>query len=670
MKEVHITMTENLQNSQNKISRINELVSLLNGASLAYYGGNDEIMSNFEWDSYFDELSKLEKETGYVPEDSPTHTTGIDSDESESGNREEHEFPALSLAKTKKVSDLIEWAGDRNIYLSYKLDGLTLVLTYDNGTLTKILTRGSGVAGNNITVLKDVISGFPQSISYKGHMVVRGEATISYSDFEEINTLMDDDEKYANPRNLASGTLALDDPNKVKERHVTFNAFTLVHIDDDIPNWGERMAFLKKEGFTTVEYTLCNAGNVSEIIDIYTKKVEDGIMDIPVDGLVICYEDDIFARTGSVTGHHATRAGLAFKWADVSAFSKLKYVEWSCAASTISPVAVFEPVLLEGTTVSRASLCNISEMERLNIGEGCTVEVIKANKIIPKVISVKDSAGKFIIPDKCPVCGENTSVMISEKSKTKTLHCNNPDCSAKMGKKFARFVSKPGMDIDGLSIQTMLKFINVGYLKDYADIYHLNAHAGEIMAEEGFGEKSVANMLDAIEKSRSVKAVNFIYALCIPMIGLDAAKKIVGNLGFDGFLSRLDGGLGFEDIDGIGPEKSQSVMEWYANPKNANELSLLLKELNLSETEAKNLSDGLMAGITFVITGDVHTFKNRDEFKAYVEANGGKVAGSVSSKTDFLVNNDKESSSSKNKKAKELNIPIISEDEFIEKYGR
>ena len=662
-------MTENLQNSQNKISRINELVSLLNGASLAYYGGNDEIMSNFEWDSYFDELSKLEKETGYVPEDSPTHTTGIDSDESESGNREEHEFPALSLAKTKKISDLIEWAGDRNIYLSYKLDGLTLVLTYDNGTLTKILTRGSGVAGNNITVLKDVISGFPQSISYKGHMVVRGEATISYSDFEEINTLMDDDEKYANPRNLASGTLALDDPNKVKERHVTFNAFTLVHIDDDIPNWGERMAFLKKEGFTTVEYTLCNAGNVSEIIDIYTKKVEDGIMDIPVDGLVICYEDDIFARTGSVTGHHATRAGLAFKWADVSAFSKLKYVEWSCAASTISPVAVFEPVLLEGTTVSRASLCNISEMERLNIGEGCTVEVIKANKIIPKVISVKDSTGKFIIPNKCPVCGENTSVMISEKSKTKTLHCNNPDCSAKMGKKFARFVSKPGMDIDGLSIQTMLKFINVGYLKDYADIYHLNAHAGEIMAEEGFGEKSVANMLDAIEKSRSVKAVNFIYALCIPMIGLDAAKKIVGNLGFDGFLSRLNGGLGFEDIDGIGPEKSQSVMEWYANPKNANELSLLLKELNLSETEAKNLSDGLMAGITFVITGDVHTFKNRDEFKAYVEANGGKVAGSVSSKTDFLVNNDKESSSSKNKKAKELNIPIISEDEFIEKYG-
>ncbi len=662
-------MTENLQNSQDKILRINELVSLLNEASLAYYGGNDEIMSNFEWDSYFDELSKLEKETGYVPEDSPTHTTGINSDESESGNREEHEFPALSLAKTKKISDLIEWAGDRNIYLSYKLDGLTLVLTYDNGALTKILTRGSGVAGNNITVLKDVISGFPQRISYKGHMVVRGEATISYSDFEEINTLMDDDEKYANPRNLASGTLALDDPNKVKERHVTFNAFTLVHIDDDIPNWGERMAFLKKEGFVTVEYTLCNAGNVSEIIDIYTKKVEDGIMDIPVDGLVICYEDDIFARTGSVTGHHATRAGLAFKWADVSAFSKLKYVEWSCAASTISPVAVFEPVLLEGTTVSRASLCNISEMERLNIGEGCTVEVIKANKIIPKVISVKDSTGKFIIPNKCPVCGENTSVMISEKSKTKTLHCNNPDCSAKMGKKFARFVSKPGMDIDGLSIQTMLKFINVGYLKDYADIYHLNVHAGEIMAEEGFGEKSVANMLDAIEKSRSVKAVNFIYALCIPMIGLDAAKKIVGNLGFDGFLSRLDGGLGFEDIDGIGPEKSQSVMEWYANPKNANELSLLLKELNLSETEAKNLSDGLMTGITFVITGDVHTFKNRDEFKAYVESNGGKVAGSVSSKTDFLVNNDKESSSSKNKKAKELNIPIISEDEFIEKYG-
>lgn len=669
MKEDCTIMTENLQNRQDKITRIEELVTLLNRASAAYYGGNDEIMSNFEWDSYFDELSKLENETGYVSEDSPTHSTGTDSDESESGNREEHEFPALSLAKTKKVSDLQEWAGDRNIYLSYKLDGLTLVITYDNGSLTKILTRGNGTTGNNITILKDVISGFPQTISYKGHMVVRGEATISYSDFEEINALMEDDEKYANPRNLASGTLALDDPNKVKERHVTFNAFTLVHIDDDIPNWGDRMAFLKKEGFITVEHTLCNAGNVSQIIDIYTKKVEDGSMDIPVDGLVICYEDDIYARTGSVTGHHATRAGLAFKWADVSAPSKLKYIEWSCAASTISPVAVFEPVSLEGTTVSRASLCNISEMERLGIGDGCTVEVIKANKIIPKVISVKDSSGNFVIPDKCPVCGENTTVIVSEKSKTKTLHCNNPDCSAKMGKKFARFVSKTGMDIDGLSIQTMLKFINVGYLKDYADIYHLNAYSGQIMAEEGFGEKSVANMLEAIEKSRSVKAVNFIYALCIPMIGLDAAKKIVGNLGFEGFLSRLETGLGFEDIDGIGPEKSQSVMTWYSNPKNSNELSLLLKELNLSETEARNTSDGALSGVTFVITGDVHTFKNRDEFKTYVEAKGGKVAGSVSSKTDFLVNNDKESSSSKNKKAKELGIPIISEDDFIEKYG-
>nr|MCR4787470.1 NAD-dependent DNA ligase LigA [Lachnospiraceae bacterium] len=628
----------------------------------------EEIISNYEWDSMFDELLALEKETSFILPDSPTHNTG--SNESD-GNRDAHEFPALSLAKTKKISDLQDWAGERDIYLSYKLDGLTLVLTYDNGVLSKILTRGNGIVGKNITFLKDSISGFPISINYKKHLVIRGEATISYKDFEYINDLFDDeDDKFANPRNLASGTLALDDPEKVRERRVCFNAFTLVHIDDDIKDWGERMDFLKKEGFTTVEYTRCNASTLPDKIEEYTRKVETGQMDIPVDGLVICYADNDYAMTGSVTGHHATRAGLAFKWADVSAFSKLKYIEWSCAASTISPVAVFESVELEGTNVSRASLCNISEMERLGIGDECTVEVIKANKIIPKCISVRDSSGHFTVPDVCPVCKSPTRIVVSPRSGTKTLQCVNAECSAKQGKKFTRFVSKSGMDIDGLSVQTMIKFMNMGFIREFDDIYRLSQHADTIKDLEGFGERSVENMLDSIEKSRRVKAVNFIYALCIPMIGLDAGKKLVGSLGFDGFLERLKDNTGFDDVDGIGPERSSQIMEWYSNSRNAAMLERLLNLVNITEGEKKTLTEGTCLGLTFVITGDVHSFKNRDEFKAYVESAGGKVAGSVSNKTSFLVNNDVESASSKNKKAKELGVPIISEDEFIERFGK
>lgn len=668
-------LQENLQNIWGELvlmddkKRIEELVLLLNRASDAYYGGQDEVISNYEWDSFFDELTLLEEKTGYILPDSPTQNVS-DSVNDTASDRVEHEYPALSLAKTKSVDELKAWAGDRDIFLSYKLDGLTIVLTYDNGQLVRILTRGNGITGSDITYLKSSIAGFPINIEYKGHLVVRGEATISYTDFEYINELMEDGEKYANPRNLASGTLALDDPNKVKERHVCFNAFTLVHIDDDIPSWGKRMDFLKNNGFNTVEYIPCTANTVEEKIDYLTSKVEDGSMDIPVDGLVICYDDEEYVRGGSVTGHHATRAGLAFKWADVSAESKLLYVEWSCAASTISPVAVFESVQLEGTTVSRASLCNISEMERLGIGEDCTLEVIKANKIIPKVISVKNSSGRFRVPDVCPVCGDKTSIKISVNSGTKTLHCDNPNCSAKKSKKFARFVSKSGMDIDGLSIQTMIKFINAGFLRDFSDIYHLDAHSGEIMAYDGFGEKSVKNMLDAIEKSRSIKAVNFMYAMCIPMIGIDAAKKLIAYMGFEEFLRRLNALEGFEDVEGIGPERSKSLLNWYAVSTNREEFLKMLKEVTLLEKDKTSSEGGSLANLSFVITGDVHSFKNRDEFKAYVEANGGKVTGSVSNKTAFLVNNDLESASSKNRKAKELNIPIISEDEFIARFGK
>lgn len=650
---------------ETKKKRIEELVEILNKASEAYYQGQEEKMSNYEWDAMFDELTALEKETGYILPDSPTQNTGA---EETGGNREPHEFPALSLAKTKQVSELKKWAGGRDIWLSWKLDGLTLVLTYDNGKLAKIVTRGNGIVGNNITFLKDSIKGFPLKINYQGHMVVRGEATISYTDFEMINDLIeDDDEKYANPRNLASGTLSLDDPQKVKERCVYFHAFTLVYRQEGIRSFGEQMDYLDKEGFLTVERERCNGDNLDEVVARWTHKVESGQMDIPVDGLVICYDDTVYAATGSVTGHHATRAGLAFKWADVSATSKLRYIEWSCAASTISPVAVFEPVQLEGTTVSRASLCNISEMERLGIGEECTLEVIKANKIIPKCIAVKDAKGSFHIPETCPVCGAKTQIHISS-SGTKTLHCTNPDCTAKQGKKYTRFVSKAGMDIDGLSIQTMLRFMNEGFVHEFADIYRLGEHAEAIRNMEGFGEKSCENLLNAIEKSREVKAVNFIYALCIPMIGTDAAKKIVGSVGFEGFLERMKSGQGFEDVDGIGPEKSGSVMEWYQNTKNKEALEHLLREVYITQGEAVSAREGTCVGLTFVITGDVHRFRNRDAFKSYVEQQGGKVTGSVSAKTNFLINNDSESSSSKNRKAKELGIPILTEDEFVERF--
>lgn len=648
--------------------RMQELVDQLNQASEKYYNGADEIMSNYEWDALFDELSQLEQQTGVILPDSPTQKAGY---EETAGNKEEHEFAALSLAKTKSVEELKNWAGEREIWLSWKLDGLTLVLTYDNGSLTKILTRGNGTVGTNITFLQNSISGFPKKIAEKGHLVVRGEAAISYTDFKKMNDLIEDeDEKYANPRNLAAGTLNLDDPKVVKERHVGFHAFTLVYTQQEIVSWGKRMDYLDELGFDTVDREPCNASSVASVVEKWTKRVENGEMDIPVDGLVICYDDTEYAAGGTVTGHHATRGGFAFKWQDEAVDSRLKYVEWSCAASTISPVAVFEPVQIEGTTVSRASLCNISEMERLGIADDCVVSVIKANKIIPKCIKVKDAKGTFQIPEVCPVCGAKTQIHISQKSNTKTLHCTNPDCIAKNMKNFSRFVSKDGMDMEGLSQQTMLRFINEGFIHQFADLYHLSEHAQAISQMDGFGEKSCENMLRAIEEKRKVTPEHFIYALCIPMIGTDAAKKIVANIGFEEFCNRMKAGLDFSDIDGIGEEKSKAIENWYAKKQNQDGFEALLQEVEIDDTKSAMSLEGSLKGLTFVITGDVHTFKNRNEFKAYVESNGGKVAGSVSGKTDYLVNNDINSTSSKNVKARSLNVPIISEDEFIAKFAR
>ena len=655
--------------------RIEELVEQLNEASDAYYGGREEIMSNFEWDSKFDELSKLEEESGYILPQSPTQKVSDSADDDNPGGKKEtHEFPALSLAKTKKVEDLQKWAEDKPVWLSWKLDGLTLVLSYDNGNLKSILTRGNGTIGTNITYMKDVILGFPKTLEYKRHLVVRGEATISYKDFELINDAIGEEgEKFANPRNLASGTLSLDAKNLniVKERNLCFNAFTLVYIDDDIISWGERMQWLEDNGFTVVDRELTDAEHLPSVVEKWTKRVETGEMDIPVDGLVIAYDDTIYASTGSITGHHATRAGLAFKWQDVSAVSVLDHIEWSCAASTITPVAVFEPVQLEGTTVSRASLCNISELERLGIGENgkTEIEIIKANKIIPKCVAVIKKEGSFTIPDKCPVCMAKTEIFLSPGG-TKSLKCSNLNCPAKNLKKFARFVGKEGLDIDGMSIETLRDFVNEKFVSSYADIFSLEKHADEIKKMEGYGEKSCTNLLSAIEKSRNVEPAKLITALCIPLIGTDAAKKIIRLTGWKGFIERLESGEGFEDVEGIGSEKSGAILRWYSENENREIFNNLLDILYIRTTEPEKEMTGRCAGLSFVITGDVHSFKNRDEFKAYVESQGGSVKGSVSAKTDYLINNDSTSSSSKNIKAQQLNIPVLTEDEFIEKFGK
>lgn len=655
--------------------RIDEIVTRLNAASDAYYGGQEEQMTNYEWDALFDELTALEKETGYVRPDSPTQVTSHSGNEMDGeGEKEAHEYPALSLAKTKKVAELQDWAGERAIWLSWKLDGSTIVATYDGGKLTRVLTRGNGTVGTNITYMAAAIRGIPAKIADNGHLVVRGEATISYADFEAINdTLEDADDRYANPRNLAAGTLALDKTNldKVRERNVTFNAFTLVHTDEEIRSWGARMDYLDRLGFTTVEREETDAVHLPDAIARWTKKVDSGEMGIPVDGLVITYDDTDYAATGSVTGHHATRAGLSYKWADVSAETVLDHIEWSCAASTITPVAVFDPVQLEGTTVSRASLCNVSELERLGIGADrkTKLRVIKANKIIPKCIAVVRAEGSYEIPSACPVCGAATEVRVSPVSGVKTLRCTDANCPAKHLKRFVRFASKAGLDIDGLSVQTLHEFVNRGYLRDFSDLYHLNDRAGEIVALEGFGEKSCANLMAAIEKSRKADPVHLIFALCIPNIGTDAGKKLIAALGTKGFLARIESGEGFEDVDGIGVERSNALLNWFADEGNRALFERLMYELLVDEVAPKVTNDGTCKGLTFVITGDVHTFKNRDDFKAYVERQGGKVAGSVSGKTSYLVSNDGESGSSKAKKAKELGVPVLSEEAFISRFG-
>ena len=662
-----------------KILRMEQLVRELNEASDAYYNGRAEQMTDYEWDQCFDELKALENETGTTLPNSPTQKV---SEDTITGQKEEHEFAALSLAKTKQVGDLVKWAEERPIWISWKLDGLTLVVTYDNGKLTKVVTRGNGHIGTNITHLARSINGIPQTIDYQGHTVIRGEAVISYDDFERF--LMESGEDYANPRNLASGSLTLKDPDEVRQRHIQWIPFTLVYTEEDIISWGARMAWLDAQGFTTVEREQVDTPSTSTVeasLARFTAKVTSRKNPFPVDGLVVCYDDTDYAQTGSVTGHHATRAGLAFKWQDESADTILKEVEWSCAASTISPVAIFQPVELEGTTVKRASLCNISECERLGIGgPGSQLSVIKANKIIPKVIKVTQSIGTFSVPNECPVCHASTQIVVSEASGTKTLHCTNPDCAAKQLRKLARFVSKEGMNIDGISEQTLSKFINLGWIAEYADIYELRSHILELSRMDGFGEKSASNIMRSIDKSREVEAHRLLYALNIPLCGLDVCKRLLSAYSLDDlvneaikqsddlFTAQTEPQDVFAHIDGIGPEKSAQFVLWFRNEHNLARYRRLLTKLTVTTPDVSASGDKC-TGLTFVITGDVHHYKNRNELKAYIESQGGKVASAVSGSTSYLINNDITSTSGKNKKALQLGIPIITEDDFIAQYA-
>lgn len=665
--------------ADDKVSRMKQLVKELNEASDAYYNGQSERMTDYEWDARFDELKRLEQETGTTLPNSPTQKV---SEDSITGQKEEHEFAALSLAKTKQPEELVKWSEGLPIWISWKLDGLTLVVTYDNGILTKVVTRGNGHIGTNITHLSKAINGIQQQIEYKGHTVIRGEAVISYDDFERF--LMESGEDYANPRNLASGSLTLKDVEEVRQRHIQWIPFTLVHIDDDITSWGDRMDWLEQQGFKTVErerVDLPDANSVENVINAFTQKVTSKQNPFPVDGLVICYDDTDYAQTGSITGHHATKAGLAFKWQDESADTVLQEIEWSCAASTISPVAIFRPVELEGTIVKRASLCNISECERLGIGAGGTeISVIKANKIIPKVIKVNRTVGSLVIPHECPVCHAATEIRISEVSGTKTLHCTNAECPAKQLKKFARFVSKEGMNIDGISEQTLSKFINLGWVSEYADIYDLRRHIRELAQMEGFGEKSASNIIRSIERSTNVEAHRLLYALNIPLCGMDVCKRLLGAYPLDELVKEATKETGdlfepyreasdvFAHIDGIGPEKSASFVNWFRDEHNKQRYHHLREKITV--TQASNEPIGNKCeGLVFVITGDVYHYKNRNELKAYIESQGGKVASAVSGSTNFLINNDVTSTSGKNQKAQQLDIPIISEDQFIEKYA-
>ena len=649
----------------NRSDRIKELVDTLNKAAKVYYSGTDEIMSNLEYDRLYDELKTLEDETGIVLAGSPTHKVGYET--LSELPKEEHERPMLSLDKTKSVEELAAFAGTHKSLLSWKLDGLTVVVTYHDGELYKAVTRGNGYVGEVITPNAKVFVNLPAKIPYKGELVIRGEAIITYSDFERINRSIEEDEnKYKNPRNLCSGSVRQLNNRITAERNVRLIAFALIRADGvDFGNSRQKQfEWLKGQGFEVVEYKIVDETSVADAVEYFSKAITDN--DFPSDGLVLLYDDIAYGESLGTTAKFPRNA-IAFKWADEMALTRLKCVEWSASRTgLINPVAVFEPVELEGTTVSRASVHNVSIVRELKLGYNDEIKVYKANMIIPQIAENITGSATIEIPKVCPVCGGPTG--IKKANDTESLYCLNPDCQAKHIKRFEHFVSRNALNIDGISSQTLEKFIDRGFIKNYTDLYHLNDYEDEIVGMDGFGRKSYDNIIESVEKSRTVTLDHVIYALGIGGIGLANARLVSRHCNED---PEAVADITIEElmsVDGIGDVLAQSFREYFDDVNNRRLYNELLAELKLQK-EVRDTSSPV-AGKTFVITGSVSHFTNRDELKAFIETLGGKTTGSVSAKTDYLINNDVTSNSSKNKKARELGIPVISEEEFMKLTGR
>jgi len=644
-----------------KLTRIRELIDLLNQAGKAYYQESREIMSNLEYDKLYDELGALEKETGMVYANSPTVNVGYEV--VSELPKETHESPMLSLDKTKAVEGLANFLGDKKGLLSWKLDGLTVVLTYADGKLAKAVTRGNGQVGEVITGNARVFKNIPINIPFQGELILRGEAVIKYSDFEKINeTIEDADAKYKNPRNLCSGSVRQLNNKITAERNVNFYAFTLVRAEGaDFKNsMEEQYKFLASLGFSVVEYQAVTDETVADAVKYFAEKI--GHFDVPSDGLVLMFDDLEYGRSLGTTSKFP-RNGIAFKWADETAKTKLIEMEWSPSRTgLINPVAIFEPVELEGTTVSRASVHNISIVEGLELGIGDEIEVYKANMIIPQIAENHTRSKKLTIPDKCPACGGQTE--IRQINDVKSLYCTNPECVAKKIKKFTLFVSRDALNIDGLSEETLEKLIDRGFIHSYADIFKLERHKEEIVNMYGFGQRSYEHLQNSVNHARTTELHALIYALGIPNIGLSNAKMICRAFDYD--IEKVIHANKEElvVVEGIGEVIADAYTSYFADEKNMENLRELLKELKIAEPE-KIDTDSKLAGKIFVITGSVEHFANRNELKALIESKGGKVTGSVTSKTDYLINNDVNSNSSKNKKARELEIPILSEEDFL-----
>lgn len=652
--------------SGESIHRMKELAETLRAASRAYYAEDREIMSNREYDALYDELEALEQETGMVLAGSPTASVGYEAvDELP---KEAHVVPMLSLGKTKEREELRSWLNGKDGILSWKLDGLTVVLTYRDGALLKAVTRGNGEVGEVVTNNAKVFRNIPLHIPYQGELVVRGEAVITYRDFEEINSRIEDiDARYKNPRNLCSGSVRQLNNRITAERNVRFFAYALVQAQEaDFQNSREnQFVFLKEQGFEVVDYMRVNADTVIDAVGDYERRIVSN--EVPSDGLVLIYDDIEYGRSLGRTAKFP-RDSIAFKWADEMMETTLSEIEWSPSRTgLINPVAVFEPVELEGTTVSRASVHNISILRGLKLGIGDRITVYKANMIIPQIAENLTQSGSVEIPAHCPVCGGDTQIRAVNGAES--LYCTNPQCEAKKIKSFTLFVSRDAMNIDGLSEATLEKFIARSFIHEYRDIFRLERYRDEIVEMEGFGEKSYRNLMESIDAARSVSLPRLIYSLGIANIGLANAKLICRHYRYDLEAMRHATAQELSEIDGIGEVIGAAFEAFFANEENNLRLDRLLEELRLEQEEAdEDAQEQPLAGMAFVVTGSLAHFSSRNELKELIEKKGGKVTGSVTSKTVCLINNDNTSGSSKNKKAKELGIPIVTEEAFMEKY--